>query len=58
VFTRSERFYDAIYAWKDYASESVKLHRLIQRWRPGPDPAGCGLRYRKAPRVTCKSTMR
>ena len=29
VFSRSQRFYDAIYSWKDYAGEAVHLKRLI-----------------------------
>jgi len=35
VFTRSERFYDAVYAWKDYEGESARLHELIQERLPG-----------------------
>jgi SAM-dependent methyltransferase len=35
MFLRSQRFYDAIYAWKDYQSEAVKIHALIQRRNPG-----------------------
>ncbi len=29
MFLKSQRFYDAIYAWKDYAGESQRLHTLI-----------------------------
>jgi len=36
VFTRSARFYDALYAWKDYAGEAKKLHELIQRHKRCP----------------------
>ncbi len=35
MFTRSARFYDALYAWKDYAAEVEKLHATIQERRPG-----------------------
>ena len=35
MFTRSARFYDAIYAFKDYAAEADRLHELIQAARPG-----------------------
>ncbi len=35
MFTRSAAFYDAVYAWKDYAEESAVVHRLIQERRPG-----------------------
>ncbi len=30
MFDKSARFYDAVYAWKDYAGESVRLHTLIE----------------------------
>lgn len=29
MFTKSQRFYDAIYAWKDYAEEARRLKRFI-----------------------------
>lgn len=29
VFSRSQRYYDAIYSWKDYAEEAAHLKRLI-----------------------------
>lgn len=35
MFTKSSRFYDAIYGWKDYPAEAEKLHTLIQARRPG-----------------------
>ena len=35
MFTRSAAFYDAVYAWKDYAEESAAVDRLIQERRPG-----------------------
>jgi SAM-dependent methyltransferase len=35
MFSRSAAFYDAVYAWKDYAEESARVHRLIQERRPG-----------------------
>ncbi len=31
MFTKSVRFYDAIYSWKDYKAESTKLQDLIQQ---------------------------
>jgi SAM-dependent methyltransferase len=33
VFTRSQRFYDAIYSWKDYAGEAAQLKRLISEYK-------------------------
>lgn len=30
MFTKSAQFYDAVYAWKDYAAESAQLHALIR----------------------------
>ena len=35
MFERSQRFYDAIYAWKDYEREGDKLDGLIQARIPG-----------------------
>lgn len=35
MFLRSQRFYDAIYAWKDYQGDAVKLHTLIEERNPG-----------------------
>jgi SAM-dependent methyltransferase len=35
MFTKSQRFYDAVYSWKDYPGEVAKLHALIQARRPG-----------------------
>lgn len=35
MFTKSVRFYDAIYSWKDYAGEAAKLHTLIRQRSPG-----------------------
>lgn len=35
MFTKSARFYDLIYSWKDYAGESERLHELIQKENPG-----------------------
>jgi SAM-dependent methyltransferase len=35
VFTKTARYYDAIYAWKDYEGEASRLHDAIQRRRPG-----------------------
>jgi ubiquinone/menaquinone biosynthesis C-methylase UbiE len=34
VFTRSARFYDAIYSWKDYPGETAKLLALIREQNP------------------------
>jgi SAM-dependent methyltransferase len=33
VFTRSQRFYDAIYSWKDYAEEAAQIKRLISEYK-------------------------
>ena len=35
MFLRSQRFYDAIYAWKNYQGDAVKLHALIEERNPG-----------------------
>jgi SAM-dependent methyltransferase len=35
MFTRSARFYDAIYGFKDYAAEAAKIDALIQQRNPG-----------------------
>jgi SAM-dependent methyltransferase len=35
VYARSARFYDAIYAFKDYAGEAAEIDRRIQEARPG-----------------------
>ncbi len=35
MFTKTARYYDAIYAWKDYEGEASRLHDAIQRRRPG-----------------------
>ncbi|MCA1727530.1 MAG: methyltransferase domain-containing protein [Actinobacteria bacterium] len=34
-YSRSARYYDRIYAWKDYRAEADALHELIQRHKPG-----------------------
>lgn len=34
MFTRSARFYDAIYSWKDYPGETAKLVALIHERNP------------------------
>ena len=34
MFTKSARFYDAIYAFKDYAAEAAKIDALIQGRKP------------------------
>jgi ubiquinone/menaquinone biosynthesis C-methylase UbiE len=35
MFTKSARFYDAIYEFKDYGAESERVHGLIQERNPG-----------------------
>jgi SAM-dependent methyltransferase len=35
MFTRSARFYDAIYSFKDYAAEATKVDALIKERNPG-----------------------
>jgi Methylase involved in ubiquinone/menaquinone biosynthesis len=35
MFTKSARFYDALYHFKDYAKAARQLHQLIQRDKPG-----------------------
>jgi len=35
MFTKSARFYDALYQFKDYGKAVGLLHELIQEWRPG-----------------------
>lgn len=34
MFTRSARFYDALYSWKDYVGETAKLVALIRERNP------------------------
>ncbi|MGH2682248.1 MAG: class I SAM-dependent methyltransferase [Actinomycetota bacterium] len=34
MFTRSARFYDALYSWKDYPGETAKLRAIIHERRP------------------------
>ena len=34
MFEKSAAYYDALYAWKDYAGEVAKLHELIRRYNP------------------------
>lgn len=34
MFERSQRFYDAIYSWKDYPAEVARLEELIDARRP------------------------
>ncbi len=38
MFTKSARFYDAIYAFKDYESEAAQLNELIRTHSPSPSP--------------------
>jgi SAM-dependent methyltransferase len=33
MFTRSQRFYDAIYSWKDYAGEAAHIKRLVSEYK-------------------------
>lgn len=35
MFSRSAKLYDAVYSFKDYASEAARLHALIQERAPG-----------------------
>lgn len=45
MFTRTARFYDRLYAFKDYAGAADALHRLVQTRRPGARTlldVGCG----------------
>jgi SAM-dependent methyltransferase len=45
MFTKSARYYDALYRFKDYAAASEKLHALIQRRHPEARSlldVGCG----------------
>jgi SAM-dependent methyltransferase len=35
MYTRSERLYDRLYAFKDYETAGDRLHRLVQARRPG-----------------------
>ena len=35
MFSATADLYDAIYAWKDYAGEALKIRQLIERERPG-----------------------
>jgi SAM-dependent methyltransferase len=39
MFTKSEKFYDAIYSWKDYKRESERLRRLIDMHKRSPGNA-------------------
>lgn len=36
MYAKSARFYDAIYAWKDYAGEAYRLHTLNQLYQQSP----------------------
>ena len=45
MFTRSARYYDRLYAFKDYAAAADELHTLVQERRPGSRSlldVGCG----------------
>lgn len=45
MFTKSARFYDALYSFKDYAATSKKLHVLLQQLNPDAQSlldVGCG----------------
>ena len=46
MFPQSARYYDAIYAFKDYGTEAARLHALIRRHKQAPGnallDAGCG----------------
>lgn len=34
MFRKTARYYDALYAWKDYVGEAEKLHAIVQERRP------------------------
>src|SRR5574341_2362153 len=45
MYTKSARFYDALYHFKDYTAASKQLHALIQQHSPGAQTllaVGCG----------------
>lgn len=45
MFTKSARFYDRLYAFKDYGAAADQLHALVQARRPGARTlldVGCG----------------
>ena len=45
VFTKSARYYDRLYAFKDYAAAAEQLHQIVQTLRPGSRhllDLGCG----------------
>jgi SAM-dependent methyltransferase len=46
MFEKSEKFYDAIYAWKDYKSEAARLKQFVETHRRSSGRAfldvGCG----------------
>ncbi len=45
MFTKSARFYDRLYAFKDYSAAADQLHGLVQERRPGSRSlldVGCG----------------
>jgi ubiquinone/menaquinone biosynthesis C-methylase UbiE len=46
MYTLSAEYYDTIYSWKDYRKESLKLQRLIQRYKQSRGnrllDVGCG----------------
>ena len=37
MYTKSARFYDALYSWKDYKAEAARLIELIQERNPGAE---------------------
>jgi SAM-dependent methyltransferase len=37
MFRRSQRFYDAIYSWKDYSAEAERIDAAIRSRRPGAE---------------------
>lgn len=39
MFTKSERFYDAVYSWKDYAREAAELKAVIRARKRSPGRA-------------------
>ena len=53
MFTKSAKFYDALYNFKDYSAASEELHAMVQKHNPDARRlSGRSLRYRKASRIS------
>src|SRR6476646_1896616 len=39
MFNKSADLYDAIYSWKNYSDESLKLERVIEQYKQSPGRA-------------------